>query len=107
MVFLKDKIRKLVEDAVEKKFPGTVLMVKVQDPTEASHGDYAVATPLELAKKLAKNPRVIADELLAAIQAPEWISKIEIAGAGFLNFFVAPQFLTGYINEIRAAGEHF
>lgn len=107
MVFLKEKIRALVAEIVSKKFPGESVEIKIEYPTEAMHGDYAINIAFALGKKFKRSPNDIAEELAKAIDRPNWISKIEVAGAGFLNFFLAEDFLTEFLDEVKNAGDDF
>lgn len=97
MVFIKDKIRELIG------FPHA----KIEYPAEAAHGDYACAIAFEIAKREKKSPRQAAEELVKKIERPDWIERIEIAGAGFINFFLAPKFLTEFLAEIKKEGAEF
>ncbi|HBE98454.1 MAG TPA: arginine--tRNA ligase, partial [Firmicutes bacterium] len=54
---------------------------------DKTHGDYASNLALKSAKTLHKAPKAIAEDLLKHISSPK-ISKIEIAGPGFINFFL-------------------
>lgn len=99
-MFLKEKIRALVSKAVKES-------VKIEYPAELTHGDYATNAAFGLGKKMKKNPREAADELAKKIVRPPWISKIECAGAGFLNFFLAEDFLTKFLDDAMQEGARF
>ena len=59
----------------------------VEHPAETTHGDYACNVAMVLAKPVGKAPRVIAEQLLLALEDQiEYVEKVEIAGPGFLNF---------------------
>jgi len=104
MKIIKNQIEHLIGEALRQEFPDKVgSEIPIDYPTEAIHGDYACP----IALKLGGNPRENAQKLLAAIQKPDWLEKIEIAGPGFLNFYLAPQFLNDFLREIIQAGEHF
>jgi arginyl-tRNA synthetase len=64
--------------------------VVIERPKQAQHGDYACNVAMQLAKPLKRNPRDIASALIAALPASSYIAKTEIAGAGFINFFLKP-----------------
>ena len=104
MIFLVEKIRQLISVAVIKKFPDTKCAIKVEYPAQYSNGDYSTNIALELGKATDENPRRVAEELLEIIKKPNWISKIEVAGPGFINFFLSEKFLTDFLDEIRNAG---
>lgn len=75
-------------------------------PQLESHGDFSTNIAMIISKKLKKNPREIANTIIGAIQADvNIITKVEIAGPGFINFFFAPLYIANRISEIfQAAG---
>ena len=61
-----------------------------------------------LSKKLKKNPRELAAEILANLEIDKnIISKTEIAGPGFINFYFAPSFISEIIKDINERGDDF
>ena len=62
-------------------------------PAELAHGDFATNAALAYGKQLGKNPRACADEIRAELGAIEGVAKIEIAGPGFINFHLAPDYI--------------
>lgn len=67
----------------------------VEHPNDLSHGDYACNVAMVAAKSAGKNPRQIAEEVIAKLEGQiEYVDKIEIAGPGFLNFYLAREFFT-------------
>ncbi len=62
--------------------------VEVERTRDAQHGDFASNIALRLAKAMRQNPRKVAERLVAALPADATIAKVEIAGAGFINFFL-------------------
>ncbi len=79
----------------------------LERPKAAEHGDFSSNLAMQLAKPLRQNPRVIAEQLIAALPKSEYIAKVEIAGAGFINFFLNAQSKQTIIGEILTAGEQF
>jgi arginyl-tRNA synthetase len=77
--------------------------IKLDVPSDSSHGDYATSVALVNAKRQNKNPVELAEEYVRALQgAPlleDVIEKIEIAGPGFINFFVSDKALADNINS--------
>jgi arginyl-tRNA synthetase len=57
---------------------------------DSSHGDYASNVALQLAKAAKRKPRDLAQAIVAALPADASIAKVEIAGPGFINFFLSP-----------------
>jgi arginyl-tRNA synthetase len=64
------------------------LEIEIERTRDAQHGDFASNIAMRLAKTARQNPRKLADALLAGLPPHEAIAKVEIAGAGFINFFV-------------------
>ncbi|NOX88441.1 MAG: arginine--tRNA ligase [Calditrichaeota bacterium] len=80
----------------------------LEKPKEEKFGDFASTLALQLAKHLKKNPRQIAEELKAFIPVDErYISRIEIAGPGFVNFFASKTYLYTQLRKILEEKERF
>ena len=70
-------------------------------PKIGSHGDLSTNVAMLLTKQLRKNPRQIAEEIIANLDLEsEVISNIEIAGPGFINFFFTKEFITDIIKNV-------
>ncbi|MCP5267756.1 MAG: arginine--tRNA ligase [Zoogloeaceae bacterium] len=78
--------------------------VLLDRPKQASHGDFASNLALQLAKPLRRSPRDVAQLLLAELPASPWVQKVEIAGAGFINFTLQPAAKLKVITDVLAAG---
>jgi len=78
--------------------------ILIERPKLATHGDYACNLAMQLAKPLRKPPRDIAKALMAALPKSEVIEKLEIAGAGFINVFVATSAKQGVVHGVLQAG---
>jgi len=78
--------------------------VVIERPKQAQHGDYACNVAMQLAKPLRRNPRDIAAALIAALPASPYVAKTEIAGAGFINFFLKPEAHQAAVAHILALG---
>ncbi|MFP3336051.1 arginine--tRNA ligase, partial [Pseudomonas sp. SIMBA_064] len=61
--------------------------IQVENARDKTHGDFASNIAMMLAKQAGMKPRDLAEKLIAALPASADISKVEIAGPGFLNFF--------------------
>ncbi len=79
--------------------PGILL----EKPRQAQHGDYACNVALQLAKTLKRAPRDIAAQLVAALPASPCLERAEVAGAGFINFFLKRSFKQGTVNRVLRA----
>jgi len=77
------------------------IQVALQKPKDDLHGDYSSNLAMQLTKILKKSPRDIAQSIIDSIpSSPQFISKIEIAGPGFINFFVSNSFLYEELKNI-------
>ncbi len=78
----------------------------IEHPTIFEHGDFATNVAMVLSKKVGKNPRVLAEEIVSELknQNIDSIDKIEIAGPGFINFFLKDSF---FHNEIKNVDSEF
>ncbi|MEO7198608.1 MAG: arginine--tRNA ligase [Dokdonella sp.] len=71
------------------------------------HGDFAANVALLLAKQAARKPRDVASAIVAALPADARVSKVEIAGPGFINFFLGDQAGHAELRDIHAAGNAY
>ena len=82
--------------------------ITIEIPKEKSHGDYSTNIAMQLTRLLRKNPRMIAEELIEAIDKKEAnIDSIEIAGPGFINMFMKKDALTSIIKEVLEEKENY
>jgi len=81
--------------------------VVVERPKQAAHGDYATNVALQHAKALKRNPRELAQALVAALPSSELVAKAEIAGAGFINLFLTPAARTAVVTRILEERERY
>lgn len=80
----------------------------VEHPNELTHGDYACNVAMVLAKQLGTSPRELAEQIVAALEGQiEYVEKIEIAGPGFINFYLARDFFAEEITRIDILGEQW
>ncbi|CEG57611.1 arginine--tRNA ligase [Legionella fallonii] len=81
--------------------------IKVENAKDPAHGDYASNLALVLAKPCRQSPRKLAEMLIQALPEDDTIEKIEIAGAGFINFFVSSNARSLIIAEALEKGKQF
>jgi arginyl-tRNA synthetase len=104
---LKDKIAALLAHAVSVVAPDSAVNLELERPKNLAHGDFSSNAAMQLAKPLRRNPRELAEAILAALPASPLIKRSEIAGAGFINFHLEPVAWIGIVSEVRAAGRAF
>jgi arginyl-tRNA synthetase len=94
--YILEQLNKYLENHKLEKIP-----ITLQKPKEEKHGDYSSNLAMQLAKNLKKSPRDIADEIIRFFpEAPQYIKKIELAGPGFINFFISNAFLFDELKNI-------
>ncbi len=74
-------------------------VIEIERTRDASHGDFACNLAMRLSKAAKRNPRELAQALIAALPANALLSKVEVAGPGFINFHLSP---TSYAQELEA-----
>ncbi|EFV77996.1 arginine--tRNA ligase [Cytobacillus oceanisediminis] len=108
---VQDKLKQEIKDAVvkaglaaEEQIPDVILEI----PKEKAHGDYSTNMAMQLARVAKKAPRMIAEELIAHFDSSKAsIEKIEIAGPGFINFYMNNSYLTDLIPAVLEAGDQY
>ena len=91
---MKQHIAELLEQSIKQLKQLGVLpqdtapRIQVDRTKDKSHGDFATNLAMMLAKPAKKNPRELATLLIEHLPTSEKISKTDIAGPGFINFFV-------------------
>ena len=105
---VKQELEKVIKGAVRAVVPDHADMpVGLDRPKQVTHGDYASNVALALAKRAQRNPRELAQALVAALPASPLVERAEIAGAGFINFFVTPAARQAIIARVLAERDAF
>jgi arginyl-tRNA synthetase len=110
---LKTQLTKLLTDAVATLQADGILPadispdVMIERTRDRAHGDYASNLALLLAKSARSKPRDIAEKLVAAIKAGDTVQKIEIAGPGFINFFLGDEAWHSVVDDILVQGDRY
>ena len=78
--------------------------VELERPNDAAHGDYATNVAMRLAPVQRRSPRELGEELAAAATGLDVVERAEVAGPGFVNFWLAPAWFGEALGEILAAG---
>src|SRR5437764_9428515 len=81
--FLEQRLRVAVAAVLPEARTESIQVRPCPDP---KFGDYQASSLMALAKERKMNPRQLATDVLAKLDVSEWCEKVEIAGAGFLNF---------------------
>ncbi|MDP6123829.1 MAG: arginine--tRNA ligase [Arenicellales bacterium] len=106
---MKNLIKSLLEEALNNLVENNTLprdhgaQIHVEKTRQSAHGDLASNIALVLAKAVGKSPREIAGDIVGALPRSSDISRVELAGPGFINFFLSPSARWQQIEKIRAA----
>ena len=106
---MKYLIEQLVQDALaalppELHYVNPAVAPVIERTRDSAHGDFATNAALQLAKAAKRKPREIAQAIVAALPASDVVSRVEIAGPGFINFFLAPAAYHAELLRIADAG---
>ncbi len=113
----KKKIGQAVEAAFEKAVKAGILVapeelnigekIQLEVPKDEQHGDFACNIAMLLAKELRMAPRKIAEAIAEGIETGGEIERVEVAGAGFINFYLSNSRLYEVIREIEEKGSDY
>ncbi len=81
--------------------------IQLERTRDRKHGDFASNLAMVLCKAARSKPRDLAEKLVAALPASDIVTRVEIAGPGFINFFLAPAAYHATLQQILADGEQF
>ena len=81
--------------------------IRLDHTKDKSHGDYATNIALVLAKQSKSEPKKLAQNIVDQLEQSEFIKKTEIAGPGFINFFLSDESSSAVINDIISSGESY
>ena len=99
-------LKEIIDKALEKdNIHNTSYIIEV--PNDKKNGDFSTNVAMELTKILRKNPRDIANNIVTNIEENNIIDRIEIAGPGFINFYLKKSYLLSGINEIIELGDDY
>ena len=114
MIQAKQELRQALQVALTQlaQEAGVAVPVAIfESPKQASHGDLAITSAMQLARPLKKNPRELAERLVQLLQGQaavqRWVQALEIAGPGFINLRLAPAAKQAVVAEVLAARDAF
>ena len=95
-------VREAVRDAYGIELDG----VHVERPNDPSHGDFATNVALANARVFKRNPREVAERLVEALDAT-FVREAEVAGPGFVNFWLSPEAVWEEIGAVLGEGRAY
>ena len=104
---MKDKIHELLASAINDLYSSKDLSIEIVKTKSEKHGDWSSNVAMIEAKKKGENPKELAKKIIDSITKEDWIEKIELAGPGFINFFLSKKANLRYLREILDNKESF
>ena len=97
----------LMDSLRESKIEVAVNEIQMERPSLRDHGDWSSNISLVISKEAGRNPRELANELVEAIErfSNPLIERMEVAGPGFINFYLSPRWLHDVMLEVLGEGE--
>ena len=88
---MKSEIREILLASVKKNYKKKSLDFDISRSKTKSHGNWSSNVALILGKELKQQPKIIAENLVKNLPKKKWLEKVEIAGPGFVNFFLTEE----------------
>ena len=110
---MKDQLHSLFSQAIEQLKADQVIpsdhqvTLMFERTRQREHGDFATNVAMTLAKPARRNPRELAELVVAALPADDLITKVEIAGPGFINVFLDTSARYAVVSNVLAAGDQY
>ncbi len=109
MINIEQYIQQTIAKVLNKlKYAPTTVAIKLERPKQEIFGDWALNIAMELAQIVKKNPRLIAEEIMQGLEIDtDLIEKVEIAGAGFINFHLGWGYYRQAVHHIVQSGAEY
>ena len=109
---MKQQIEGLLQQALKQlhesgELPSLPATLQIDSTKDKQHGDFASNIALILSKPMQKKPREVADRILQVLPASASVQKVEIAGPGFINFFLAENAMNDVVKHILTEKNQF
>jgi arginyl-tRNA synthetase len=110
---IKDDLKQLVEAAIERAAARGDLPavptpeIVLEHPARLELGDFATNIALRLQKAVGRPPREVAGAITRSLELPSSVAAVEVAGPGFVNFFLADEWLQDQVDAILVAGPEY
>jgi arginyl-tRNA synthetase len=110
---LKAELERLIADALQTLVGGVLpqppdaAAINIERARDAGHGDYSTNVALRLAKQARQPPRELAKAIVQALAPSELVERAEVAGAGFINFYLASGAQHAVLRRVVEQGERY
>ncbi len=101
-----DALTRLQQDGVIPTAPAAA-GVHIERSRDKTHGDFASNVAMTLGKAARSAPRALAERIVAALPAADAVLRAEVAGPGFINFYLQPTAQLGVLLDVLAAGDAY
>ncbi|MEI7933440.1 MAG: arginine--tRNA ligase [Chlorobiaceae bacterium] len=82
--------------------------IHLEQPSDRKFGDFSTNIAMLSAKECQRNPRELAQEIIPYLAfPPDTVARIEVAGAGFINFYLTPRFIMRSVEQVLLKGDEF
>jgi arginyl-tRNA synthetase len=105
---MKEKLVELIKNAL-KNLGIEAENISLEHPSDLNNGDYSTNVAMAYAKQIGTNPRELAEKIKTEIEREniKEILKVEVAGAGFINFYLSHEFFVDSVKEIIKQKENW
>jgi arginyl-tRNA synthetase len=103
-ITVKEKINELVVNIVKDKYNVTIDTIEIEMPADIKNGHFSTNVALKNCKMIGLNPRELGQSIVDNIVIEEPIDKVEIAGPGFINFYLTNEFFKEIVLNINTNG---
>ena len=97
---MKEKLSDLLKAVIDDLFDRDDLIPEIVKTKSEVHGDWSSNVAMILAKELQKNPKELAKKIISSLPDKKWIEKVELAGPGFINFFLTDLANLNYLKDL-------
>jgi len=104
---MKKLLTDLISHALKTLDLDTNANIHIEYTRDSAYGDFASNIAMSLAKTLKKNPRELAQQIISAIPPSPVVTKTELAGPGFINFYVTPNYFLPLLENIKGQKNKF
>ena len=99
---MRESLIRVIQTALQSVGVSAAEKVSLEHPADLKNGDYSSGVALQYAKQAGMAPRSLAEKIVATLGTIDGVAKIEIAGAGFINFYLTPAVLAESLEKARA-----
>src|SRR3989339_586225 len=108
MIAIKKELEKLTKEALGELGVETDV-VHMEHPVDLAMGDYSTNVAMVYSKQFGQNPKELAEKIVERIKftGTESLEKVEVAGAGFINFYLSKKFFEENLGTVLKAGDKY